>query len=471
MKIRPLYVLLALALVLRLAYGLAQDHQRVFSDTGGDSGWYLRNGYQLVTDTLPASPPTAPLYLLFIGSAQAFFPQNMAVVVIRVAQALMGAATCYFAYRLACILSRDERAGLLAAGALAISPVFVIEPAQMQTETLYLFLVTGALLVYVTLIQRRSAFSDNEQNGGATEGSPRGIAPTRAKWLPTIILLALLLGMATLTRAVLLLFPLGLAAHMVIVWGWRAGLKRAAVMLAVYTLLVSIWTAYNAVRWNRLVIGAEGYISFVYVGAVGWQDPYQLDENLMEDVPELAEAERLTGDVRDSAYTQAAADAISRDPVGWIRRRVTELASAYLQPHGTAFFPGESLKQMADDWLQHDRSLAGLLDLTRGDAFWPKLSIYLFHYAGLLFGLAGMWRCRQQWRTALPLVGFVLYTTLVHLPLLAIPRYLFPTEVIWWVFASVAISGQLSAFSKNRMLKAETPLKPPSQLPEAKSQS
>jgi hypothetical protein len=159
----------------------------------------------------------------------------------------------------------------------------------------------------------------------------------------------------------------------------------------------------------------------------------------MQEVPELAEAERLTEEVRNNAYTQAAADAIGRDPLGWMRRRVTELVSAYLQPHGTVFFPGESLKQLAGDWLLHDRSLGGLLDLSRGDAFWPKLSIYLFHYAGLLFGLAGMWRCRKQWRTALPLVGFVLYTTLVHLPLLAIPRYIFVTEVVWWVFASVAL--------------------------------
>jgi 4-amino-4-deoxy-L-arabinose transferase-like glycosyltransferase len=332
-------------------------------------------------------------------------------------------------------VSGDERAGLLAAGVLAISPVFVMETAQIQTETLYIFLTTGALLLYLTLVQRQSAASENEQNVGAN--GP--FAPTRTPWLPSIILLAMLLGLATMTRAVLLLFPLGLAAHMLMVWGWRAGLKRAAVMLTVYGLLVSIWTAHNALRWNRLVIGAEGYTSFLYVGAVGWQDPYRLDENLMEAAPELAQAERLTDDVRNDAYTQAAADAISRDPLGWIRRRITELASAYLQPHGTVFFPGESLKQMAGDWLQHNRSLGGLLDLTQGDAFWPKLSIYLFHYIGLLFGLVGMWRYRRQWRTALPLIGFVLYTTLVHLPLLAIPRYMFPTEVIWWVFASAAL--------------------------------
>lgn len=456
---RWLIFILVLALALRLVYVLSQDHLVVYSSTGSDNAWYLRSGYQLVTDTLPGPVPTAPLYLLFIGLAQSIFPQEAAVIFIRIAQALMGAATCYFAYRLACMLAPDRRAGLVAAGVLAISPVFVIETAQILTETLYIFLVTGALLAYGSFITRHSPLPDNA-------GANRQFVPTKTTLLSSIIVVAFLFGLATMTRAVLLLFPLGLAAHM----GWRAGLKRAALMLAVFSLLVSIWTIYNAVRWNRLVVGAEGLFAFLYVGATGWQEPYTLDDRLMEDVPELADAPRLDTQTRQDAFTQAATEAISRDPLGWIRRRMAELASAYLQPHGTAFFPGESLKQMAGDWLQQDRSLAGLLELTRGDAFWPKLSMYVFHYTGLLFGAVGVWLCRRQWQTALPLLGFVLYTTLVHLPLLALPRYIFPTEAVWWVFAGVAISRLLSVFSKNRTLKAKAQrLNAKSQLPEAKS--
>ncbi len=416
-KLNWLTLILVVALTLRLAYALSQDHLLAYNNTAGDSAWYLRSGHWLLTDTLPGPVPTAPLYLLFIGLAQAIFSDEAAIIFIRVAQALMGAATCYFAYRLATILTQDEHAGLVAAGVLAISPVFVIESAQILTETLYVFLVFGALLLYVDLVARRNT-------------------PVRTR---TIILLALQLGLATLTRAVLLLFPLGLAAYMPLVWGRRAGLTRAAVMLVVYTLLVSIWTVHNAVRWNRLVIGAEGYAAFLYVGATGWQEPFSMDEQLMQAVPSLADAANLTTEVRTEAFTQAAANAIGSDPAGWVRRRFAELANAYFQPHGTVFFPGESLKTLAGDWLRDDRTISGLLALTHGDAFWPKLTIYLFHYAGLLFGLIGMWLCRRQWRTALPLMGFVLYTTLVHLPLLALPRYIFPTEVIWWVFASVAL--------------------------------
>ena len=45
----------------------------------------------------------------------------------------------------------------------------------------------------------------------------------------------------------------------------------------------------------------------------------------------------------------------------------------------------------------------------------------------------------DRWRLALPLIGFIGYITLAHLVLLATPRYIFPTEVFWLVFAAVAL--------------------------------
>jgi hypothetical protein len=139
-------------------------------------------------------------------------------------------------------------------------------------------------------------------------------------------------------------------------------------------------------------------------------------------------------------YAQAAQNLIRQDPLGWVKRRVTELAGAYLQPHGTTLFPGESLRDLGLRWLREDRSLAGLAALTQGDAFWPKLALYLFHYAAMIGGVAGMWLERRRWRIALPMIGFVAYLTLIHLALLALPRYLFPNELFFWVFTAAALS-------------------------------
>ena len=92
----------------------------------------------------------------------------------------------------------------------------------------------------------------------------------------------------------------------------------------------------------------------------------------------------------------------------------------------------------------------GLIDLTVHDAFWPKLALYIFHFAGLILGALGMWLTRANWRVALPLLGFILYTTLVHLVLLATPRYIFPVELFWWVFAAAALIAIRDAWKARR---------------------
>jgi hypothetical protein len=186
------------------------------------------------------------------------------------------------------------------------------------------------------------------------------------------------------------------------------------------------------------VIGAEGLAAFLYIGATDWDDPAGVDARLAEDASAAPEIDASL-DERQEAYVDAAGNVIGRDPAGYLRRRFGELAESYLQPYGTVFFPGESLREIGVTWLRENRSPGGLLRLMRGDAFIPKLSIYIFHYAGLIFGLIGMWLSRQRWRVGLPLMGYILYTTLVHLVLLALPRYIFPTAVFWWAFAAAAL--------------------------------
>ncbi len=434
---RILYLILSLALLLRLFYGLAQDHLVVYTDPGGDSGWYLANGYALATgfdNGYLARPdgtqfpiilrnlPTPPVYLLFLGFWQALLPAEAAIVIIRLLQALMGTLTCCFAYRLGRTLSADTRVGLIAAAVLAISPVFVMETAQIATETLYLFLLTGALVIYI------DAAGTNVE---AKRASPLQATPLQYRLQQKMIFAGILLGLATLTRAVLLLFPLGLALHLLLVYGWRRGLQLAGALLLAYGLVVASWTFYNLARWERLVIAGEGLAAFLYVGATpeGWQGGEAVDESLPAE----------TGDHRDQAFTEGAQAIISSDPVGYIRRRVNELAEALFQPHGTLLFSGTSLRELTANWLHEDRTISGLITLAQSEAFWPKFALYAFHFVGLIGGLLGMWLSRGRWQAALPLAGFILYTLLIHLVLTALPRYLFPLEFCWWVFASAAL--------------------------------
>jgi len=432
-----LLLILILALALRLAYGLSQDRLSVYDREQGDSWWYLEYGRLLTVSREPGPPPSGPVYLLWTGIPQQllnapnilkFQPvylknagipvdttgASAAIGLIRIVQAVISTITCYLAYRLAWNIGKDERAGLLAAGLLAFSPVFVLESAQILTETLYLFLLSSALWLYIASTQTARP------------------APYRA-----LALVGVILGIAALTRAVLLAFPLGLAIHLLMVSGWRKGLQRAIVMLVIYTLIVSTWTIYMKVKWNQVVIGAQGFAAFLYLGATEWQGPTEVDNALEQH----AGSENFSTEPEDQQelYQNAAVQAIGSNLTGWLSHRTTELAGAYLQPHGTLFFPGESLKDLAVNWWANDRTLTGLLDLTEGDSFWPKLILYILHFTGIILGLVGMWLTRKNWRITLPLIGLIVYTTLVHFVLDAIPRYIFPTEFFFWLFASCTI--------------------------------
>ncbi|MBZ0287306.1 MAG: hypothetical protein K8I30_06810 [Anaerolineae bacterium] len=433
---RWLFLILGVALVLRLAVVWMQDPLEPYNPAGGDTWWYLDHGLKLFHDTVKGPPQSAPLYLLWAGFWQTFFPGAGAVIIMRFAQVLMATATCWFAYRMARTLTDDDRAGLLAAGAVAVAPVYVLETAQLLTETLYIFLVAGGLTAYVEMVKH-----------------PEQIQGRYVR----IVLVSLTLALATMTRAVLLLFPLGLAIHLLLVYGWRRGLKYAALLLTIYALVTSIWTIYNEVKWRTPVIGAQGLSAFLLIGATEWTSPSEIDATLADHADGQFSTQVWE---QQEMYTDAAAQAIGKDPLGWIARRFVKLAGAYLQPHGTMFFHGESLKNLALDWLRSDRTPAGLLRLTQGDEFWPKLSMYVFHYTSLLAGVVGLWMTRRQWRVALPLSGLILYTSLVHLFLEAIPRYIFPLSVFWWVFAAaawVAVWDRLQRSHRHAVVTAHKP--------------
>ena len=413
---RLLIIILIVAAALRLGYVLSQDFDAYYGRGGGDTVWYLQNGYTLVTGQDPtgrhdvSTLSTAPLFLVFVGIWQAILSPHAAMIAILVSQALMGIAVVYFSFGLGYRLTNDPRVGLVAAGVLAISPQVVLETARVLTESLFIFMMMAGLWLYAARVMKQNK--------------------TRSLIL-SAVLTGIAFGLATLTRAVFLLFPIGLVLHLFFIHRAR-WLRLALVLLVSYALTISTWTVYNLVKWNRLVIGGEGVWGFLYQGATHKASPTELDASLNV-TPENADAQRT------EAMQEGVKDTILKNPFGWMQHRVNELASAYLQPYNTNRLKGKSIRSATVDWVRDDRSLGGLIDLTRIGSFWPKLLLYVFHFGGLLFGAAAMWVKRREWRSLFPIYAIIFYFTGVHLVLLALPRYLFPTYPAFWVFASVTI--------------------------------
>lgn len=401
------------ALIVRLVFVLLIDPAP--SLRGGDTNWYMHNGHQLVTTGKTPGPlQTAPLYPVFLGIIQVLDPASPArghyyttaeMQIARSLQAIMGAAVCAAVYLIARRLF-SERAGLLAGVLMIVSPVLIIEAGNLTSEGLFLFFLFMALLFYLYA------------------------KPTP----PYLVLVGALFGLATLTRAVFLLFPLGLVLHLFLVQR-RYWLRLSLALLTSYALIVSTWTIYNLAVWDRLVVGGEGFWSFIYLRVDSPISPEEVDQQL--EISDTDDQQDRTNILKTEIKKN-----ITNDPVGWFMDRFQGLAKAYIQPHNTVYYPGESIRDAVSHWLREDHSLAGLVDLTRIESFWPKLALYLFHFGGLALGVLGMLWSWRQWRVFLPLYGLLLYFTGIHLVLMALPRYLFPMYPIWWIFAAGWIGTQ-----------------------------
>lgn len=399
---RQLGALLVLALVARLGFLLFSGAPPAAFHSN-DGAWYLQNGMALLRASEPGPLNTGPVYLLFVGVFASVFPLAWAVIAIKLVQFVLSTATAAFVYKLGYTFW-GHRAGMIAGAGVALGPMFIIDSAAIVTEPLFMFLLFAALVLIV-------------------EGRRMAAA-------------GVLLGLATLTRAVLLAFPATLVIYLVIERGWRRAVRPAVMLLLVFGLTILPWTVYNLVKWQRFVIAGEGFVSFLFLGAQeqGWTGPAGVDEMLGVGAE--------NPDSRD--YAGHAARAIGADIFGWAMLRVRNLAGAVLQPHNTVYYPGASLKEAAVRWLAEDRTPGGLLALTREESFWSKLVLYLFHFTALVGGLAGMLLARRRWRDVFILYILAGYYLVVHFVLYALPRYLFPIEPVWWLFAGAAFARAAS---------------------------
>jgi 4-amino-4-deoxy-L-arabinose transferase-like glycosyltransferase len=395
-----------LALILRLLFVLVIEPH--FKLSGGDTNWYMITGYDLVSTGKTIHPlQPAPLYMVFIGTVQVIVPGHgdLEFQIIRLIQCLTGALLCWFVYDLARRWV-SERAGLLAATVLAISPTMIIEAGSVLTESLFLFFMLAGLVLYAR-----------------SERRPRHL-----------ILVGIVFGLVTLTRAVFLLFPFLIAGHLLIT-NRKQWLRPTLALLVSYILVISTWTVYNEIVWHRFIIGGEGFLSFLYQGAEGSGSPSEVD------IIGLGLKPGDSSEQRHEAMREEVNQSVIHNPIGWMGRRVKELASALIQPHNTVHYDGESIKSATSRWIHEDRTLSGLLDITKIEFFWPKLLLYIFHFAGLLLGSIGMIVSWRRWKTTLPLYLVIGYFIGIHLVLLALPRYLFPTYPIFWIFAAALWRG------------------------------
>lgn len=440
--IRWLWLILFIGLVVRLLYAADLPTVILFRHGGGgDSGWYLANGAGFFSGKehgyirgiafYISNLPTPPFYIIFAGLFQTFLPKHESVVMIRIVQCLVSVGTAYLAFRIALAIAADSRAGLIAAALIAWHPAFIVESNTIATETFYIFFIAMGMWLYLEYVASR---------GSAANG--RRMSTNMA-----LVLVGLAFAMATMTRAVAALFPLGIVLHMLLLRPYEGKLRwfsRSLLLLIIYGALLSTWTIHNLLLWNRFVILSDQLMPAIWRAAVTNDgSPAENDELLLQDagnsISEGCEIDCKFQHETDTYLKQIGAS-ITDDTAGYVLRRLGELGESIVQPHGTLSFGGTSIRDAAKDWFGSERSAIGLIQLIRIEGFAIKLVIWMLHIFAITFGLAGIWLTRKSWRRTAPLVGFLVYTMLIHFVVLDAPRYLFPNEFFWLILAALAVS-------------------------------
>ncbi len=436
---RILWIVLLIGLLLRLAFALTEPtYSRFDLARGGDTGWYLVNGYGFFSgeahgwvEKMPfyiSRIPTPPLYILFAGFVQQFFGRHETIVVMRLLQCLASIATVYLASRLSQLITGDRRVATTVAVLAAFHPVFIIEPASIATETLYIFFLVLSFWLYteyvVVAVLRQQEYK---------------ISPKAA-----MLLAATAFALATLTRAVAVLFPAVIVLHLMLlgrrqlVAMWRG---LALVLIVVYAVTVSTWTIYNIVLWDRLVIVSDQLLPALWRGAETQDGSPAQNDALLLQGKEVATDDDCQVDCKyqhpAELYIEHIAAIVDADIAGFILRRLNELSYSLIQPHGTARFGEASIRDAAGELLRQNVSAERLLAVAQMEGFALKVAAWILHIGAMVMGIMGMWLTRQRLAFTSPLISFVIYTIVAHLFLLALPRYLFPLEFIWLLFAGI----------------------------------
>ena len=365
---RILWLVLAAALVLRVAFGLTREGLNASTD---EANWdalarvYWHHGL-LHPDSGTYRPPLYPLLLSAVYQVWGHTP-----VAVRLLQALLGTATCALLYGIGRRIG-GERCGLIAAALGSAYPLLVFFTAVLMAETLLVFLTTAAVLLALRL----------------------EVLPT----LKNAALLGFVLGLALLCK------PVVLPWVSLLLWGWwrrsplsaaRSG-GRVALVLGVMGLTLAPWTARNAAVTGyfvplasnlgmNLMIGNEPQARGIY----RWGTDY------------LTMAQALVGEIepavaRDRALARLVAAEMVESP-----QRFARLALRKLFWLWSPLAPGESAQ----------RNLIGLL--TSGPL--------------LVLGMWGTWRLRgrpEAWVAG----SLLLSLSLVHMVFFAHTRFRLPAD-------------------------------------------
>jgi len=272
MIMKKIWIILALSFAVTVAYAfIFRIHPVVDAKAYDRIAQNILAGNGFVEDTtVPIERDSAiirvgPLYQYFLVAVYAVFGHRYEAVWI--IQALLHVATAYITYHLALIIfqkrSEREAAALTAATIIAFYPDLIEISAMLMTETLYLFL--WSLFIYLFLRYVKKASIDRGDVFRRWLGSlsnflrtRQGLNREKREW-PDVLLFGLASGLAVLARP-----PILFVLPAVVFFFLH---RRRPNLLLLYAVMLALvwtpWTVRNYAAFDRVMpFGGAGNYNF-----------------------------------------------------------------------------------------------------------------------------------------------------------------------------------------------------------------
>jgi 4-amino-4-deoxy-L-arabinose transferase-like glycosyltransferase len=345
-------------------------------------------------------PPGLPIFL-----AGVFALVGIDVARAMLVQCLLSVATLLLLAELARTLFNSRRAGVAAAAMGAVFLPYASYASQLLSETLFIFTIAAALLIFTAARQR---------------GMPW-------RW---VLAGGLMWGVATLTR------PVGLyAVPLLLLWAgfgswqaagrttWKVAAPPVLALLVGVVAVVAPWTARNyAVHGHLIIVDTNGGISF-WLGNLREPEERQMQFIWNRTIPNLAE--------REQAALDRALDNIQREPLTFLARTRNKAVS--LWQFDTRLFVANAPIGITLD----ERALwfAALSDAE--------------YVALMILAVVGVVLARRP-EISLPLLAWPLYGTLLSAVSLGHPRLRLPLLVAMFVYAALPLAHPREVWARLR---------------------
>jgi 4-amino-4-deoxy-L-arabinose transferase-like glycosyltransferase len=409
-------VIFAVALASRLIWVASLDNQLSWIDEQefATVAEHIAHGDGYVSTSFRANP-VLPYYLSVVF--RVFGPQYT---IARIGQAILGALTCVFIYRIGLVLT-DPLTGVLSGLLLALYPPHIYLAGVLYVDCWLTFFC--AVSVYLAALTLK------------TRGQLR-----------LALLCGVSLGLTALTRAAFLPYiPCVCAAWMYGGrWGWRRNAQSCSVFLLGCALTILPWTIRNYQVYGRPMLISSGFYTMLWRGnnvlANGGADDRHLtwyNEIWRERLQQLPEDEQRAlaaqyqlvnqsveerfqqlGDMylaTDEVLKPLAIESLLSDP--------KRTATLVLRKVGTLFsaFSGTETKNSFTDW--RNKWVAAL-------SFYPVL----------VLGLAGAWIGLPRRRELALLYLLIVSVAASYVLLTVCTRFRLPLDPYFILFAALAMT-------------------------------